>query len=230
MEAIARQPEASGDIRNNMIIAAALIEGVALLAVVVCLLTFDLQVRRHSSAAGLQVALTEFVSMSLLLPESGLLFWMLLSFLVVFVVLAKYGFPVIVKMVEERKAYIDHSMEVAREANEKFSKLKEDTEALIASANKEQGRIVREAMQERERIIADARKQAETVAQKELDEVRKQIQQEKEEAIRDIRRQVAVLSVDIAEKVIRKNLDEEREQMDMIDRMLDEILPASKKN
>ena len=85
---------------------------------------------------------------------------MLLSFLVVFVVLAKYGFPVIVKMVEERKAYIDHSMEVAREANEKFSKIKEETEALIASANKEQGRIVREAMQERERIIADARKQA----------------------------------------------------------------------
>ena len=44
-----------------------------------------------------------------------MLFWMLLSFLVVFVVLAKYGFPVIVKMVEERKAYIDHSMEVARQ-------------------------------------------------------------------------------------------------------------------
>ena len=172
-----------------------------------------------------------------------MLFWMLLSFLVVFVVLAKYGFPVIVKMVEERKAYIDHSMEVAREANEKFSKIKEETEALIASANKEQGRIVREAMQEREKIIADARKQAEVVAQKELDEVRKQIQQEKEEAIRAIRRQVAkeeairairrqvaVLSVDIAEKVIRKNLDEEREQMDMIDRMLDEVLPASKNN
>ena len=79
-------------------------------------------------------------------------------------------------------------------------------------------------------IIADARKQAEVVAQKELDEVRKQIQQEKEEAIRAIRRQVAVLSVDIAEKVIRKNLDEEREQMDMIDRMLDEVLPASKNN
>ena len=133
-------------------------------------------------------------------------------------------------MVEERKAYIDHSMEVAREANEKFSKIKEETEALIAMANKEQGRIVREAMLEREKIIDDARKQAETVAQKELDEVRKQIQQEKEEAIRAIRRQVAELSVDIAEKVIRKNLDEEREQMDMIDRMLDEMLPASKKN
>ena len=138
--------------------------------------------------------------------------------------------PVVLGGVCSAWAYIDHSMEVAREANEKFSKIKEETEALIATANKEQGRIVREAMLEREKIIDDARKQAETVAQKELDEVRKQIQQEKEEAIRAIRRQVAELSVDIAEKVIRKNLDEEREQMDMIDRMLDEMLPASKKN
>ena len=94
---------------------------------------------------------------------------------------------------------------------------------------KEQGRILREAMQERDRIIAEARASAEAAAKKELDEVKKQIQQEKEEAIRDIRRQVAVLSVDIAEKVIRKNLDEEHEQMEMIDRMLDEML-AKKEN
>ena len=162
--------------------------------------------------------------MSLLLPDTGLLFWMLLSFGVVFIVLAKYGFPVITKMVENRKAYIDQSMEAAREANTKLAKIKEDSEALVASANREQGRILREAMQERDKIIADARKQAEIAAQKELVEVKKQIQQEKEEAIRDIRRQVAVLSVDIAEKVIRKNLDEKEEQMAMIDRMLDEIL------
>ena len=158
--------------------------------------------------------------MSLLLPDSGLLFWMLLSFGVVFVVLAKYGFPVITKMVEGRKTYIDQSLEVAREANAQLSKLKEESEALIAAANKEQGRILREAMHERDKIIVEARKQAEAAAQKELDEVKKQIQQEKEEAIRDIRRQVAVLSVDIAEKIIRKNLDEKHEQMEMIDRML----------
>lgn len=168
--------------------------------------------------------------MSLLLPDSGLVFWMLLTFGIVFFVLAKYGFPVIIKMVENRKSYIDQSMDVAREANAKIAKLKEDSEALIASANKEQGRILREAMQERDKIIGEARKQAEDVARKELAEVRMQIQQEKEEAIRDIRRQVAILSVDIAEKVIRKNLDDENEQMEMIDRMLDEMLPAAKKN
>ena len=160
--------------------------------------------------------------MSLLLPDSGLLFWMVLSFGIVFVILAKYGFPVITRMVEERKAYIDQSMKVAQEANAQLAHLKEESEALIASASKEQGRILREAMQERDKIIADARKQ--------LDEVRMQIQQEKEEAIRDIHRQVAVLSVDIAEKVLRKKLDEKHEQMDMIERMLDEMLTTPKKN
>ena len=162
--------------------------------------------------------------MSLLLPDSGLLFWMFLSFGIVFVVLAKYGFPIIVKMVEGRKTYIDQSLEVAREANAQLSKLKEQGEALVVAANKEQGRILKEAMQERDKIIHEARKQAEAAAQKELDEVKKQIQIEKDEAIRDIRRQVAILSVDIAEKVIRKNLDDKREQMEMIERMLDEVL------
>ena len=162
--------------------------------------------------------------MSLLLPDSGLLFWMFLSFGIVFVVLAKYGFPIIVKMVEGRKTYIDQSLEVAREANAQLSKLKEQGEALVVAANKEQGRILKEAMQERDKIIHEARKQAEAAAQNELDEVKKQIQIEKDEAIRDIRRQVAILSVDIAEKVIRKNLDDKREQMEMIDRMLDEVL------
>ena len=110
--------------------------------------------------------------MSLLLPDSGLLFWMLLSFGVVFVVLAKYGFPVITKMVEGRRTYIDQSLEVARQANIQRAKLKEESEALIAAANKEQGRIMREAMHERDKIIIEARKHAEAVAQKELDDVK----------------------------------------------------------
>lgn len=168
--------------------------------------------------------------MSLLVPDSGLLFWMLLAFGVVFVVLAKYGFPVITKMVEDRQAYINQSLEVAKEANAQLAKLKVEGDQIIASAGKEQGRILREAMQERDKIIVEARKQADITAQKELEDVRIQIQQEKEEAIRDIRRQVAVLSVDIAEKIVRKELDQSQQQMDMIDRMLDEVLTASKSN
>lgn len=162
--------------------------------------------------------------MSLLLPDSALLFWMTLVFGIVFVVLAKYGFPVIIQMVEGRKTYINESLEVAREANAQLVKLKEAGDAIVAAANKEQGRIMKEAMQERDKIIHEARKQAGIAAQKELDEVKLLIRLEKEEAIRDIRRQVALLSVDIAEKVLRKNLNENQEQMEMIDRMLYEVL------
>ena len=147
--------------------------------------------------------------MSLLLPDSGLLFWMFVAFGVVFVILAKYGFPIIIKMVEGRKTYIDQSLEVAREANAQLAHLKE-------------------AMEERDKIVHEARKQAEIAAQKELDAVKQQIQIEKDEAIRDIRRQVAVLSVDIAEKVLRKNLQDKESQMGMIDRMLDEVLTPNK--
>ena len=68
--------------------------------------------------------------MSLLVPDSGLLFWMLLSFGIVFFVLAKYGFPVIVKMVNERKEYIDRSLVVAKEANEQLANLKAEGETI----------------------------------------------------------------------------------------------------
>ena len=110
--------------------------------------------------------------MSLLLPDSGLLFWMFVAFGVVFVILAKYGFPIIIKMVEGRKTYIDQSLEVAREANAQLAHLKEEGEALVAAANKEQGRILKEAMEERDKIVHEARKQAEIAAQKELDAVK----------------------------------------------------------
>ena len=159
--------------------------------------------------------------MSLLTPDSGLLFWMVIVFGIVFVILAKYGFPVITRMVDERKQYIDKSLLAAREANEQLANIKADSEMILAKAHEEQARILNEAVATRERILKEAKTQVE--GQKLLDEAKKQIQAEKDSAISDIRRQVAVLSVDIAEKVLRKNLDDEKEQMEMIDRLLDEL-------
>lgn len=161
--------------------------------------------------------------MSLLTPDGGLLFWMVIVFGIVFVILAKYGFPVIVRMVDERKEYIDKSLEAARQANEQLVGVKAESEAILAKAREEQARILNEALATRERIVKEARTQAQVEGQKLLDEAKKQIQAEKDSAISDIRRQVAVLSVGIAEKILRKNLDNEKEQMAMIDRLLDEI-------
>lgn len=161
--------------------------------------------------------------MSLLTPDSGLLFWMVIVFGIVFVILAKYGFPMIIRMVDERKEYIDKSLLAARQANEQLVGVKAESEAILAKAREEQARILNEALATRERIVKEARTQAQVEGQKLLDEAKKQIQAEKDSAISDIRRQVAVLSVDIAEKILRKKLDNEKEQMAMIDRLLDEI-------
>jgi F-type H+-transporting ATPase subunit b len=162
--------------------------------------------------------------MSLLLPETGLIFWMILVFGIVFGILCKYGFPVITKMVNDRKEYIDSSLKEAREVNAQLARIKEEGEAIVLNANKEQGRILKEAMAERERIISEARAKADAITRSQVEDAKKQIQAEKEDAIRDIRREVAALSVDIAEKVLRKNLERNDEQMQMIDRMLDEVL------
>lgn len=164
--------------------------------------------------------------MSLLTPDSGLLLWMLLCFGIVFFVLAKFGFPVIIKMVNERKEYIDHSLVVAKEANEQLVNLKAEGETILAKAREEQVRILNEAVATRERVISEAKTQAQIEGSKMLEEVKLQIKAEKDDAIRDIRRQVAVLSVNIAEKVLRKNLDSEDEQTEMIERLLDETFAS----
>jgi F-type H+-transporting ATPase subunit b len=161
--------------------------------------------------------------MSLLLPDSGLLFWMLLSFGIVAFILVKYGFPVIIKMVESRKTYIDESLLVAKQAYEQMAIVKAQGEVIVEDARREQVKIMNDAAQTRDLLIKDAKEKAGLEAVKLIEEARKQILIEKEDAIRDIRRQVAELSVDIAEKVLRGQLEKKDEQMDMINRLLDEI-------
>ena len=162
--------------------------------------------------------------MFLLTHDSGLIFWMLIAFGVVFFVLAKFGWPVITKMIDNRKQYIDESLENARKANEKLAQIQEETALMLKQAQEQQSKILAEAVDMRNQIVEKAKTEATTEGQKLLEEAKQQIAQEKESAIRDIRREVAVLSVEIAEKVLRQNLKNDKDQMSMIDRMLDEII------
>ncbi len=164
----------------------------------------------------------------LLNPESGTLIWMFLAFIIVFILLAKFGFPVIVGMVEERKQYIDNSLQAAQEANEKLTHIKEESEAILAQAREEQAKILREAVETRQRIVEEAKDKAKSEGGRLLEEARLQIQKEKDDAVRDVRKQVAELSVGIAEKILRANLDNEQKQNGMIERLLDEV-PGTKK-
>ena len=166
--------------------------------------------------------------MELLTPDFGTFFWMLVSFIIVLVILAKFGFPALVNMVNERKQYIDDSLKSAREANEKLSHIKEESESILVEARKEQACILKEAMETRTQIVNEAKDKAKAEGGRLLEEARKQIQKEKEDAIRDIRKQVAELSVEVAEKVLRKQLSSEMEQNGMIERMLDEVSDSKK--
>lgn len=161
--------------------------------------------------------------MSLLTPSFGLLFWMILSFAVVFGILAKFGFPVITKTVNERRDYIRQSLDKADEANRVFDSLKQQSDELMEEAKKHRQEMIRQATFEANRIIEMARDEASRQGRKRLDEALRQIDMQKQKAVGEIRAQVALLSVDIAEKVLRRRLDDMDNHDKLISQFLDEI-------
>ena len=160
---------------------------------------------------------------SLLTPDPGLLFWMLLAFVIVFIILAKFGFPVITKMVEDRKNYIDESLKKAREANEKLANIQSESELIMRQAREKQAEILKEAMATRDNIIKEARDKADIERKKIIESAKEQIKVEKDLAIRDIRSQIINLSTQVSEKVLRRELDDNNKQLSYIDSLLDEI-------
>ena len=161
--------------------------------------------------------------MSLFLPDSGLLFWMTLVFLVVFFVLWKWGFPSIIKMVNERKEYIDESLAKAEEANLRLANIQKQGEELLMEAREKQAQILREASETRDTIVGQAQEKAHEESARILSEAKAEIESQKQAAIRDIRAQVAELSVQIAEKILQKELSTSAEQTQLIDRLLDDV-------
>ena len=161
--------------------------------------------------------------MDLLVPSTGLLFWMTITFLVVFFLLWKFGFPVITNMVAERKAFIDDSLRKAHEANERLANIQKEGESILQEAREKQAQILKEAAETRDAIVEKAQDKARSEGARLLEEAKAAIEQEKKAAIADIREQVATLSVEIAEKVLKQNLKDDKSQMDLIDRMLDEV-------
>lgn len=163
---------------------------------------------------------------SILTPDVGLMFWMLLAILVVFGLMAKFGFPVIINMVNERKNYIDESLQKAHEANERLASIEQEGERLLNEARARQAEILSQAKATSDSIVREAREKAQEESAKMLQDAKAQIAAEKENALRDIRETVADLSVVIAEKVVRQKLANTTEQQKLIEQMLDEVCKA----
>ncbi|MEA4980561.1 MAG: F0F1 ATP synthase subunit B [Petrimonas sp.] len=162
--------------------------------------------------------------MSLLTPEPGLVFWMTLSFGIVAFILIKYGFPIILQMVNKRKDYIDNSLLAARQANEELAKVTENSQAILEQTRIEQAKMLEVAAQTRDRMIEEAKGLARTEADKIVADAQKQIIIEKENAMRAIRSEIASLSISVAEKILREKLSTEEEQSKMINRLMDEVM------
>ena len=160
---------------------------------------------------------------AILTPDLGLLFWMLLAFLVIFFVLAKFGFPAIVNMVEERKKFIDDSLRKAHEANERLANIQAESEKLLQEARERQSVIMKEAAAARDNMIASAEAKAREESARIISEAKAQIETEKQAAIADIRQQVAALSISVAEKILRQHLSDDKKQMEYVDKLLDEV-------
>lgn len=158
----------------------------------------------------------------MLTPEAGTLIWMLIAFGIVFLILVKWGFPVITRMIDKRTEFIDKSLQSAKEANARLADIKQECDKLLAEAHIECSHIIKETYDCRDKVLADAKKHAENESHKMIEEAKVYIGHERDEAIRNIRLQVAELSILIAEKVIRKNLENKEEQFRMIDTLIDD--------
>lgn len=166
--------------------------------------------------------------MDLLIPSTGLLFWMTIVFLIVLAVLWKWGFPAITKMVKERKDYIDDSLRKAHEANEKLANIQKEGESILQEAREKQAAVLKEATATRDAIIAKAENQAKDRGAQLINDAKADIEQEKQQAIREIRGQVAELSVKIAEKIIKQQLATDDKQMELINKILDDVAVSDK--
>lgn len=160
--------------------------------------------------------------MDLITPEFGLLFWMVVIFGIVFFLLAKFGFPVITQSVEKRNAKIAQSLKEADEIQVRMETWKADYAKMMEDTKKQQSAILREATETSTQIVADARKEAQVQADKIMADARVRIAQEKETALAEVRKEIGLLSVSVAEKILRRELSDEDGQRALLDQLVDE--------
>lgn len=161
--------------------------------------------------------------MELFTPDFGLIFWMFVAFAVLFFILWKFAWPVILKNVDSRADLIDKGVEYAQSAKEQLDHAREEADKYIAEARRQQADMLREADKMKTQIIEEARVAAQTEAKKVMDNAKLTIEQERKVAQEQFRNEVSAFALDIAQKVVRNQLKEEKAQEKLVNSLLDEI-------
>lgn len=161
--------------------------------------------------------------MELFTPDFGLVFWMFIAFILLFIVLAKFGWPVIINQMNSRADKIDKGVENARKAQEQLDNARAEAQQYVKEAQARQAEMLREAAKMKSDIIEEARSEARVAAQKEMEAARQSIEQARKEAELQFRNEVGRFSIDIAEKMMRTRMSDDKAQRELVDKLLDEI-------
>ena len=161
--------------------------------------------------------------MDLLLPGIGLLFWTLLAFGMVFFVLKKYAWKIIIDSLNEREKGIADSLDAAKKVKAEMTQLKSENEALMAQAREERSQLLKEAKEAKDKMINEAKEQAKAEAAKIMSDANAAIQSQKMAALTEIKNQIGNMVIEVSEKVIRKQLDNKAEQEKYIQQMASEL-------
>lgn len=161
--------------------------------------------------------------MSLLMPDFGLFFWMMLSFGIVVFILVKFGFPAILQMIEKRRSYIEESLLEAENARKELEEIKTEAKKIQDEAFLNRKKILDETTEIKNALIKEAKEKAFIEAEKIMEEAKKQIRYEKMMALQEIKQQVAEISIAVSEKLLQSKLNDKPAQMEIINRMLEKI-------
>lgn len=156
-------------------------------------------------------------------PGIGLLFWTFVIFCLFWALVGKFGFKPIKNALKERESDIQSALDEARKAREEMAKLNSDNQRLLNEAREERAKMMREAKETGDKLIADARNKAKEEAQKIVVDARNEIENQKNKAIIEVKNKVGQMSIDIAEKLIRQQMGQTQEQKNLVEKLVNEI-------
>jgi F-type H+-transporting ATPase subunit b len=161
--------------------------------------------------------------MELITPEVGLIFWTTVSFLIFLFILGKYAWKPILAAVAERENSIESALLKAEAVKEEMSRLTSENENLLRQARAERDSILSEAKKVKDQMISDAKATAHTEGARMIELARIEINNQKTIAMADVKNQVATLSLEIAEKVLRKQFEDQNKQDELVSQLLKEV-------
>ena len=161
--------------------------------------------------------------MELFTPDFGLIFWMFVGFGILFLILWKFAWPVILKSVDERANLIDKGVEYAQDAKQQLDNARAEADKYMQQARAQQTEMLRDADKMKTQIIEQARTAAQAEAQKVMEAARKSIELQQKEAEQQFRSQVGTFALEIARKVVKKQLEEPKAQSKLVNTYLDEM-------